>query len=285
MLPGLILTAFLMGLGGVPHCLVMCGAACAAAMPKGVPLTSLIGRCMGYALLGSVAAASSGLVAQWGRQVAFVQPLWVLLQALAVVLGGALAVTGRMPVLLETFGQDGYRWAKSRWAHAGVDQRWPWVRPALPFLAGLAWAALPCGLLYAALMVAALAPTAAGGSLVMLAFSVPGAFGVWAAPAFMNWLATRAMQNEKQAGQGATTAVRSQTLAASTAAAPVIWLQQKPFEGPSGGAVPSPATSSALPTNWLDPRWAVRLAGLMLASMAAWALYHQVLHQWRAWCA
>lgn len=30
MLTGLLLTAFLMGLGGIPHCTAMCGAACAA---------------------------------------------------------------------------------------------------------------------------------------------------------------------------------------------------------------------------------------------------------------
>ncbi len=35
MLTGLMLTAFLMGLGGIPHCGAMCGTACAAAFPAG----------------------------------------------------------------------------------------------------------------------------------------------------------------------------------------------------------------------------------------------------------
>ena len=83
MLSSLMLTAFLMGLGGVPHCAAMCGAACAALLPNGVPLTSLLGRCVGYALLGAVAAVGFGAAAQWGRQVSFLQPLWIMALALA----------------------------------------------------------------------------------------------------------------------------------------------------------------------------------------------------------
>lgn len=97
MLSSLMLTAFLMGLGGVPHCAAMCGAACAALLPNGVPLLSLLGRCMGYALLGAVAAVGFGAAAQWGRQVSFLQPLWIMAQALALLLGLWLLWSGAMP--------------------------------------------------------------------------------------------------------------------------------------------------------------------------------------------
>ena len=54
-----MLAAFLMGLGGVPHCAAMCGAACAVVFPGGVPRWALVGRCLSYAVLGVVAAASA----------------------------------------------------------------------------------------------------------------------------------------------------------------------------------------------------------------------------------
>src|SRR5659263_579509 len=60
----LAVTALLMGLAGGPHCIAMCGAACAgigqAAGPrKNVAMWSFqVGRVLGYSTLGAVAAAS-----------------------------------------------------------------------------------------------------------------------------------------------------------------------------------------------------------------------------------
>jgi hypothetical protein len=272
-LSGLILTAFLMGLGGIPHCAAMCGAACAAALPRGVPLSSLLGRCLAYALLGAVAAASAGLVAQWGRQFAFVQPLWILAQAVAVLLGVFLAWSGRMPRQFDTWGQRLYRRARVRWSQSDTapsqagKSRMPW-----PLLAGMAWAILPCGLLYAAVMVAALATSAWGGALVMLAFALPSALGVWAAPMLMRYLLKRGPPAIPASPSGA---------GVGAAVAPVIWLQSSSASSRPGGTCAEPD----IPSSWRDPRWAVRLAGLMLALMGSWALYHQVLAQWRVWCA
>ncbi|MDO9235564.1 MAG: sulfite exporter TauE/SafE family protein [Aquabacterium sp.] len=231
MLSGLILTAFLMGAGGAPHCAAMCGAPCAAALPQGIPVVSLLGRCVGYALLGSIAAASSGMAAQWGRQIAFIQPFWILLQAGALVFGLLLLFRGQMPGQLDAAGQEVYRSMRARMASSAWASK-PFFRPFLPFMAGMAWAMLPCGLLYGAVVVAALAPSALGGALVMLAFAVPSAVGVWAAPAVLR----RLMPNQ-------------------------------------------------MTGRWVDPKWAIRLSGLMLSLMTAWALYHQLTAQWQAWCA
>ncbi|NBY70375.1 MAG: sulfite exporter TauE/SafE family protein, partial [Betaproteobacteria bacterium] len=60
----LALTALIMGLAGGPHCVAMCGAACAgighaAGQDSSRALVSFqVGRCLGYALLGGVAALS-----------------------------------------------------------------------------------------------------------------------------------------------------------------------------------------------------------------------------------
>ena len=60
----LAITALLMGLVGGPHCVVMCGAACAGighaagARKNSAMWTFQLGRVLGYSLLGGVAAAS-----------------------------------------------------------------------------------------------------------------------------------------------------------------------------------------------------------------------------------
>ncbi|MBI5924190.1 MAG: sulfite exporter TauE/SafE family protein [Aquabacterium sp.] len=280
MLSSLMLTAFLMGLGGIPHCAAMCGAACAALLPRGVPLISLAGRCLGYALLGAVAAASFGAAAQWGRQFSFLQPLWMLAQALVLVLGILLLVTGGIPRQLDGLGQQVYRDVRARLSGSALFSEGGKLRAVWPLVAGMAWALLPCGLLYASVMVAALAPDPVGGAMVMLAFALPGALGVWGAPAVLRWLS--AWRSPAAVGAGAPAPVAT----SQSELAPVLWLKSE--RGGNGSAACSGASeraqwvaSSAL----IDPRWAVRLSGLMLVGMSAWALYHQVMDQWRAWCA
>lgn len=279
MLSGLMLTAFLMGAGGMAHCAAMCGTACAAAFPRGVPLLALLGRCVGYTALGAVAALSAGLVAQWGRQAAILQPFWLLAQAAAVVMGCWLLFTGRVPAVLDQWGQGAYWRLRGRVRRAVGDHpasRW---RPWWPLLAGVAWAALPCGLLYAALMVAALASTPWGGGLVMLSFALPSAVGVWAAPALLARLSRR--------GEPAQPAL------STPAVVPVLWLQRVDAPSQNGSSAdmaryaPGP-TLAGLPRNQgllIDPKWAVRTSGLCLGGMAAWGLAHNLLDQWRAWCA
>lgn len=285
MLSGLLITAFLMGLGGIPHCTAMCGAACALAFPRGLSLVTWLGRLLGYALLGALAAFSAGTVSQWGREVAMLKPMWVMAQVVVVILGVYLVVRGRMPAALEGAGQAAYHRLR-RWV---LDHK-----PELPhgfwgLLGGLAWAFLPCGLLYAALMVSALASDAVGGAAVMLAFGVPSSLGVWAAP----WV-LRKLSAWRTAGAAAGGSLsgppESVVPAGPSAVVPVIWLQ--PVAGAvETGAVATgtaaPISSSAIgPQEALvDPRWAVRLAGLGLALMGTWAVWHQLVAQWQAWCA
>lgn len=285
MLTSLLITAFLMGLGGIPHCTAMCGAACAAAFPSGLSLATWLGRLLGYALLGAVAALSAGMVSQWGREVAMLKPVWVMAQVVVVMLGVHLVVRGRMPAALDGAGQAAYHQLR-RWvmAHRPILPRGSWG-----FLGGLAWAALPCGLLYAALMVSALAPDAWGGAAVMLAFGLPSSFGVWAAP----WVLRKfsAWRTGRMAAMQAPSARPVVSAPLGTGATvPVIWLQQVP-----GGPQPDPSVmNSGAPSDALaavqggalvDPRWAVRLSGLALAILGTWAVWHQLVAQWQAWCA
>lgn len=277
MLSGLMLSAFLMGLGGMAHCAAMCGIACSVALPGGVPLLALLGRSVGYAVLGALAAAGAGLIAQLGRQVAFLQPFWIMLLAAAVVLGLWLAATGRMPAMLDHWGLSLYRRTRARWQHWAAAHAGAWWRPAWPLMAGALWAFLPCGLLYAALMLAALAPDAIGGAVVMLAFSVPSAVGVWAAP----WVLARLTRRSRPVEA----ADSSPGTVGAVAVAPVLWLRAQP-SATNHSALDNVAAQRVEPSaGWVDPRWAVRLAGLGMAAMAAWGISHHLWAQYQAWCA
>lgn len=273
MLTGLLFTALLMGLGGMPHCAAMCGAACAVAFPRGLPRGSWLGRLIGYAALGAVAAVSAGAVSRWGRDVAMLKPLWVMVQVAVCFLGLRLLVSGRMPAMLDGAGRAAYDRFRARMVGWSGSWRSPWRgvwQVGWPIVGGMAWAALPCGLLYAALMVAALAPDAWGGALVMLAFGVPSSLGVWGAP----WLMRRLGLGHAQPVAGASV--------------PVIWM--RPEAGPDAqrameSSSPTSRDTSTSLSAWVDPRWAVRASGLSLSLMGAWSVWHQLVAQWQAWCA
>jgi sulfite exporter TauE/SafE len=66
---------------------------------------------------------------------------------------------------------------------------------AAPLGLGVAWALLPCGLLYSALMVAALAGSVPGGAMVMAVFAIGSGVSLWVGP----WLLLRLGRN----GRGA----------------------------------------------------------------------------------
>lgn len=273
MLTSLLATAFFMGLAGIPHCTAMCGAVCAAAFPKGLSAWTLLGRAIGYACLGILAALAAGLVARWGQQVAMIKPLWMMAQLAMVLLGAYMLWRGVIPDRFDQAGKGLYLRLRAGWQARSAG--WPsFMRQSWPLLAGLAWALLPCGLLYSALMVASLASQPWEGGLVMLVFAAPSALGVWAAPALLRWL-------REQGGQG-------ERLLAG-APVPVVWMRSEAMPadalaGPVRGDRSVGRPLSGAPA-WLDQRLAVRIAGLGLAAMAAWGLWHQLWAQWQAWCA
>ena len=173
----LLVSALLMGLAGTPHCLAMCGAACAAITGGGRGLWPFhLGRLLSYAAAGAVAAASVGALATLGQAVAALRPLWTLLHLAALGLGLFLVWQGRQPAWMANLG--------STRAAAAAPGGWQAMRgPARRATAGLAWAAWPCGLLQSALLVAALADTAWQGALVMSAFALASGAGLAFGPA------------------------------------------------------------------------------------------------------
>jgi sulfite exporter TauE/SafE len=178
----LSLTALLMGLVGGPHCAVMCGAACAgigrAAAPHSTRALAQFhaGRACGYAALGALAAWSMQGLGWLGTASAALRPAWTFMHLAAMALGLVLLLLARQPAWLERHGR----------------QLWQRARARLPlrlgrFAIGMAWALMPCGLLQAVLMTAALTGDAAHGAGAMLAFAAGSALSLWAAP----WLLLR----------------------------------------------------------------------------------------------
>ncbi len=163
----LALTALFMGLAGGPHCVAMCGAACggvarldARSPGRGLVMFQL-GRLAAYSALGAMAAASVQALGWLGTQAVALRPLWTLFHAAALVLGVMLAVRARQPIWLQAAGTR--MWSAAR-VHVPRGM-------AAPAAMGALWALMPCGLLYSALVVAALAGSVVGGAAVMALFA------------------------------------------------------------------------------------------------------------------
>ena len=159
--------------------MAMCGAACAglgqaAGEQRVRALTTFqLGRLLGYSLLGALAAVSVQGLGWLTTQSAAIRPLWTLLHLSAMTLGLLLMWQARQPVWLETSARR--LWARVRRFH---DRR----GALAPLLVGVLWALMPCGLLYSALMVAALTSSATDGALTMALFALGSSVSLWAGP-------------------------------------------------------------------------------------------------------
>lgn len=184
MLVSMTLSALVMGLVGGPHCVAMCGAACAgiarAAAPRSRQALWLwqSSRLAGYTVLGALAGGTVQGIGWLGQQTAVLRPAWTMMHVAALLLGLALLWQARQPAFL-----DG--WAQAVWRR---------VRPVMgrmgaraPAILGFGWALMPCGLLYSALLVASLSASALAGALIMAAFALGTMVSLTAAP----WLLLR----------------------------------------------------------------------------------------------
>ncbi|MEY3992706.1 MAG: hypothetical protein RIS04_1469 [Pseudomonadota bacterium] len=218
----LAITALVMGLAGGPHCIAMCGAACAGfGQAAGERRTQAmwsfqLGRVLGYSALGALAAATVQGLGWLTTQSAALRPVWTMLHVAAFLLGVLLLVQARQPLWLDTAASR--LWARVR----AFNQRWGMAAPAI---VGVLWALMPCGLLYSALMVAALSSQVWQGAVVMALFALGSSVSLWAGP----------------------------------------WLLLKLG-------------------NLGDGRWGMRLAGMALAGLSAWALWMGLVHDQAPWC-
>jgi sulfite exporter TauE/SafE len=169
-------TVFIAGLLGSSHCLAMCGGiATALGAPRSggagrwQPLLYQFGRISSYAIAGAL-VGSLGAAAGLGLAIARWSTILRLATALVVVIIGldiAFATSGRARWLRAPERLGALLWRRIA----------PTARSALPaspgaraLVLGMLWGWLPCGLVYSALVAAAVAGGALGGGATMIAF-------------------------------------------------------------------------------------------------------------------
>lgn len=164
----LFVAAMSAGALGSAHCLGMCGPV-VSLLEHGRPARPLVrrlayngGRLAGYAVLGGLAAAAGGL-----------------LHALPAGTAVLRTVAAVMIVLMGL--QLAFSWPLLRALEAAGSRVWqrllPLTRHVLPadtvpraLAAGILWGALPCGLVYSAVALAATSESVLSGALVMSGF-------------------------------------------------------------------------------------------------------------------
>lgn len=176
-------TALLMGLAGGPHCVAMCGAACAgigrahAGQRTRALWVFQAGRLLGYSALGALAAASMQGLGWLSVYSAALRPVWTLFHVSAAMLGLMLLWQARQPIWLENSARKVWQTVRSMSGDLKGN-----VALAPVGLLGVLWALVPCGLLYSALLVAAMTSSAAQGAGVMALFALGSGMSLMAGP-------------------------------------------------------------------------------------------------------
>lgn len=201
MLIGVMTTCLALGLTGGFHCVAMCGVpctrlTCASTLPEpesgAVASTPLLragatriaspslsrvlalhgGRLLSYAALGALAGSVVGGLAQFVEWSQALRPLWALFQLAVLLIGMGLLLWGARPP----------DWlARKLYPLGSRVQHWLQT-PARLGVAGLAWAGLPCGLLYSAAAIAGLTGRMFDGALAMVLFGLGSTAWLLAAP-------------------------------------------------------------------------------------------------------
>ncbi len=170
----LMLSALLMGILGGPHCIAMCGTACAGVsqhQTRSNIFSFYLGRVIAYALLGGLVATSAAGLAWLTSKTSALHPVWTFFHVFILVWGLHLLLSARQPSWIDDLAK--YLW---QWAH-GVRKYYGGM-----FVTGLLWAFMPCGLLYSALLLASLTTSPAAGALTMAGFALGSSISLIIAP-------------------------------------------------------------------------------------------------------
>jgi uncharacterized protein len=225
----LALTALLMGLAGGPHCLTMCGAACAgigrsaqlqgAGKGTSAMLLFQLGRILGYSALGALAASTMQGVGWLSTQSAVFRPIWTMMHIVAFLIGALLIWRGEQPIWLEDFGRSIWRRVQKATAHLKL-------RHGGAVLLGILWALMPCGLLYGALLVAGLSNNPLEGAAVMALFALGSAIVLTLGPWL--WLRLRGFKTSSSGAWG----VRLAGLALASSSGWQLWMGLVEYQAP-----------------------------------------------------
>ncbi|MFW5447830.1 MAG: sulfite exporter TauE/SafE family protein [Methylophagaceae bacterium] len=189
-------TAFLLGLFSTVHCIAMCGSVIGAltlSLPSEVRenqskmfpyvLNYNLGRLLSYGIAGAIVGLLSSPLATFDGHAV------LRYISIAVMIAMGLYLAGWFPkfAYMERMGAPIWRWLQP------IGQKLLPVRKlSQAFYLGIVWGWLPCGLVYAALAVAATAGEPVKASLVMLAFGAGTLPAVMGAGLFTGFLSAMA---------------------------------------------------------------------------------------------
>lgn len=169
----LVLTAFTMGLLGGVHCAAMCGGIVGAVSLRGghpgarLQLSYNAGRILSYVAAGTLAGGFSSIGALAAGVLPAQMALFVVANAIVVLLGLHIAGWGRLILHLESVGASLWQ------AIEPFGSRFlPADTPGRAVKLGLVWGWIPCGLVYSALALALVSGAPWRGTAVMLAFGI-----------------------------------------------------------------------------------------------------------------
>jgi sulfite exporter TauE/SafE len=163
----------LLGVSSMPHCAAMCGpltaAVCGSQPSTSAPWRYQLGRLVGYGFAGHLAGQAGRVLEPLGSGP------WPQRLFLALVVGSTLLVAARLlwPAARDVVPAARLVRRGSGSAGAGAFAR---LLPREPALLGTLSALLPCGALYAALLLAAATRSAQAGTLLMLGFCATSGF-------------------------------------------------------------------------------------------------------------
>ncbi len=190
---GIAWTAFLMGLLGGAHCLVMCAAPCGALLngskpaaggpsdpsvqvvhfvrsrnARWRPVLFHLGRIVGYALVGAMAAYAMERLAWFSQGTGALKQLWSAMHIAIIGWGLMMVMQLSQPAWMESAGRQ--LWARIQPLIA---------RPGGIFAVGCGWAFMPCGFLYSAFLLAALSGGPIAGAITMAMFALASSLWLW----------------------------------------------------------------------------------------------------------
>lgn len=199
-------TAFLLGLFSTVHCIAMCGSVIGAltlSLPSEIRENQAkmlpyvfnynLGRLLSYGMAGAIIGLLSSPLATINGHMVLRYLSVIVMVAMGLYLAGWFPKFAYM----ERMGAPIWRWLQP------IGQKLLPVRKlSQAFSLGMVWGWLPCGLVYAALAVAATAGEPVKASLVMLAFgagTLPAVMGAGLFTGFLSAIA-RAKQLRQLAG-------------------------------------------------------------------------------------
>jgi sulfite exporter TauE/SafE len=169
-----------------------------------------IGRLLGYSVLGAVVASAMQGLGWLTIYSAALRPIWGFFHAFALVLGLWLLWRAEMPLWAQALGRATWQRLLAFASRCAAPQ---W---GAPLITGMLWALLPCGLLYSALIVAALGGNPWQGAGVMATFALASGLVLGLGP----WVLLRWGKNIRAPGWG----MRLAGLALSFSAAAALYL-------------------------------------------------------------